>query len=113
MKLIKPNVHAVMDFAVVVVLLASPSLFPFTSPIAIFTYVLGAVHLTLTVATDFPGGLLKIIPLKVHGIIELIVSILLFVSIWIFPGISGFDRNYYLAFSFAVFLTWLLSDYES
>ncbi len=112
MKLIKPVVHAFLDYAVVLLLLTSPSFFAFSTTIAFFTYALGAVHLTLTATTDFPGGIFKIIPLKVHGIVELSVSFLLFIGVWIYPSISDVDRNYYLAFSILVFLTWLLTDYQ-
>jgi len=54
-KVIPVGIHVVLDFAVVVVLIAAPFLFGFsdeTNPTAFFI-VLGVVHLLLTIATRF------------------------------------------------------------
>jgi hypothetical protein len=113
MKFIKPKHHAILDYAVVALLLASPSIIPFTQAVAVFTYVLAGIHFTLTISTDFPGGLIKIIPLEVHALIELFVSILLLASVFILSDVSNTDRYYYTTFSCAVFLTWVFTDYKA
>ena len=71
------KIHGIIDYLVVAFLLVSPSLFHLPEITALFTYILGGIHLVLTISTNFEMGLLKIIPLVLHGWIELIVSIAL------------------------------------
>ena len=71
------RIHGIIDYGVVIFLWLSPTFFGLPQITALFTYILGGVHLALTILTDFEMGLLKIVPLKVHGWIELIVSIIL------------------------------------
>jgi hypothetical protein len=63
MRFISPKIHGVIDYLVVLFLLLSPTIFGFDGLIAVFTYALGAVHLILTLLTNFDAGLFKIIPL--------------------------------------------------
>ena len=112
MKLISPKLHGIIDYLVVAFLLASPLIFGFDGVLAIFTYALGAVHLLLTVATDFPAGLIKLIPLSVHGSIELIVgAVLITLAFTLFKDENN-GRLFYIAFGTAVLLVWLATDYR-
>lgn len=111
MKIIDENFHAVLDYVVVAFLLISPSLFQFTEAVSTFTYVLGGIHLVLTLTTNFKGGVLKVIPLKAHGMIELVLSIILIIVPWLLSFTNQTDRYFYSAFGLVVFLTWLLTDY--
>lgn len=105
--------HAILDYIVVIFLLMSPSLFHLPATTAIFTYVLGVVHLSLTALTDFPLGVFKVIPFKVHGAIELLVSGSLVAAAFILAQIDGtIAKTFYLSFAAVVFLTWLISDYK-
>jgi hypothetical protein len=113
MKLINAKVHGMIDYLVVIFLLLSPALFALSPFVSTITYTLAGVHFLLTILTDFPYGLVKIIPFKIHGLIELLVSLLLIALPWIL----GFDeqtndRHFYMAFGGAVLLTWLLTDYQ-
>ena len=113
MKIINSKIHGIIDYLVVIFLWVSPTLFELPETTALFTYVLGAIHLTLTVLTNFKFGLFKVIPLKIHGLIELIVSIaLVAVAFYLGNQEGDISRNFYLGFAVAVFLTWLLSDYS-
>src|SRR5690349_8032031 len=79
MKQLSPKVHGILDYATVVFLLCSPYLFDMQPNGRLFTFALGFVHLVLTLITDFPMGIFKIVPLRIHGIIELIVSVVLLI----------------------------------
>ncbi|HET9055771.1 MAG TPA: hypothetical protein VFN30_02870, partial [Chitinophagaceae bacterium] len=80
---------------------------------SIFTYALGGVHLVLTATTNFELGIIKIVPVKVHGMIELIVSIVLLGVAFYLNNLEGeLSRNFYIAFAIAVFLTWVITDYK-
>lgn len=113
MKFISPKLHGVIDLLVVVFLLASPTIFNFTGLLATFTYALAGVHLVLTLLTDFGMGVIKVIPLQVHGAIELIVGVVLIVLAYtLFNDPAQIGKLYYTAFGAAVLLTWLFSDYK-
>lgn len=113
MKIITPFVHGVIDYGVVLFLLLSPSLFNITGLPGILIYALSAIHLFLSITTGFKLSIFKLIPFKIHGIIELLVSIVLVVMPWIF-GFAEVTaaRNFYIIFGVVVFLTWLLTDYK-
>ena len=111
MKMISPKIHGVIDYTVVAFLWLSPLLFSFTDLVSILTYGLGFIHLMLTVFSDFPLGLYKILPFKFHGIAELIVSIILIAST-LFINLSEVEQIFYFFFGIAVFFTWLLTDYN-
>lgn len=106
--------HGAIDYLVVAFLLLSPTLFGLKGITATFTYVLAAIHLLLTVTTSFEFGLVKLIPFKIHGLIELIVSIALIGVAFYLGNLEGeLSRNFYLAFGVAVFLTWTITDYKT
>jgi len=112
MKFISPKIHGIIDYLVVVFLLASPTLFGFTGLLSCFTYALGGVHLALTLLTDFSGGLFKIIPLPIHGLIELVVGIALIVIAYtLFKDIAA-GKLFYTVFGAAVLLVFVVTDYK-
>lgn len=111
MKLINPKIHGILDYCVVLFLWLSAPLLAFTPWVVKFTFVLGFVHLLLTVFTDFPVGGFKVLPFRIHGFIELVVAIVLVVSPW-FLNLNSVDKVFYVAFGIAVFLTWILTDYD-
>lgn len=114
MKFINSRLHGILDYVVVAFLLLSPSIFNLPELTALFTYVLGGIHLGLTLFTNFEAGVIKIIPLKIHGMIELIVSIALIGVAFYFGSREGsLARNFYIAFGAAVFFTWLGTDYTT
>lgn len=113
MKLISAKMHGILDYVTVLFLLAAPSIFVMSDTARYFTYTLAVVHLVLTLFTNFDMGLIKIVPLKLHGLIELLVSFAL-------AGISFYFRSegdavafyFYLVFAIVLFIVWILSDYS-
>jgi hypothetical protein len=112
MKIISPKIHGIIDYLVVIFLLASPTLFGFTGFIATFTYALAGIHLLLTILTNYNAGLLKIIPLPLHGLVELIVGIVLIILAYKIFSDTQTGKIFYACFGLAVLLVWLLSDYN-
>lgn len=111
---INSKIHGVIDYLVVIFLWVSPSLFNLPEVTALFTYTLGGIHLALTVLTNFELGLIKVIPFKIHGWIELVVALALFGVAFYLGSIEGdLSRNFYIGFGAAVFLTWLITDYKT
>lgn len=106
--------HGMIDYGVVLFLWLSPTLFSMPSMTAKFTYLLGGIHLALTLLTNFELGVIKVIPFKIHGLIELIVSIALVGVSFYLGGIEGnIPQYFYLGFAAAVFATWAITDYKT
>ncbi len=114
MKIINPRVHGILDYVVVVGLLAAPTLLGLAGSPAVIAYLLAGVHLTLTLLTAFPMGALKAIPFKIHGLIEMIVGPCLVAS----PFVLGFSalpmaKDFYVICGAMIFLVWVLTDYKN
>ncbi|HZY35292.1 MAG TPA: hypothetical protein VFE53_01510 [Mucilaginibacter sp.] len=113
MKFISPKIHGLIDYFVVVFLFVSPTFFGFSGLVATFTYALGAVHLLLTISTNYPLGVLKIVPVTVHAAIELLVGIILIVLAYtLFGNNAQGSKLYYVVFGTVILLTWLVTDYR-
>lgn len=115
MKIINSKLHGIIDYIVVLFLMLAPTLFGLSALIAFLTYALGLIHLTLTIFTNFSYGVVKVIPLKIHGLIELIVAIALMASPLMLDGLTehSIDRFFFAGFGVAVLLTWALTDYSN
>jgi low affinity Fe/Cu permease len=113
MKIINANVHAVLDYLTVIFLWISPSLFNFSRPVSTFTYILGAIHLLLTISTNYKYGILKFIPFPTHGTIELILGIVLIITPWLLNFTNNTDCYYYSALALVIFITYALTDFSS
>ncbi len=117
MKFINPTIHAILDYLVVILFWAAAYYYSDvnTAGGVMFLYAIGAVHLVLTLATNFPGGIFKIIPLCIHGWIELAVG-LSFVSLpWVLKSkeiINHGDLCVIVAFGVLILVTWAFSDYK-
>ena len=113
MKLISAKVHGYLDYAVVAGFLTAPSLFYITGLPAVLAYILAAVHFALTLFTDFPLGTVKVIPLKIHGFVEMAVGPCLMVL----PFVLSFTEQapaaaFYGISGILIFAVWLLTDYK-
>lgn len=86
MKPLSAKPHGVLDYAVGLFLLASPWLFGFNdvSTAATWTMVaVGLVALVLSLMTNYPLGLFKIVPFPTHGRVETAGAIFLLISPWL------------------------------
>ena len=114
MNFITSKIHGILDYIVVIFLWVSPILLDFPEKTAVFTYILGAIHLVLTMFTNFEYGVIRFIPLKIHGAIELIVALALVGFAFYIGNLEGeLARNFYLGFALAVFIVWIFSDYTN
>jgi len=113
MKVISPRMHGYLDFVTVILFLLAPTLFGLSDLPALLAYGLAAVHLIVTLTSDFPFGVVKIIPFTVHGWIERIVGPTLIAV----PFVLGFTedevaRNFYVAVGVVIILIGVLTDYQ-
>jgi hypothetical protein len=112
MRFISPRVHGIIDYLVVVFLLASPIYFGLTGLLATFTYALAFVHLLLTILTDYAPGIFKLIPFQVHGAIELLVGVILISLAYTLFNDKPDGKLFYVIFGTYLLLTWLVTDYR-
>lgn len=114
MKIINSKIHGFIDYTFVGLLWLAPMLLGLDEKAVLFSNILGSIHLTLTVFTNFELGLFRFVPFKTHGLIELIVPFLLIgVAIYLDNVENEMSRNYFLGVAVAVLLTWAMTDYKS
>lgn len=100
-KLIPTKSHARMDYAVGLLLIASPWLFGFADESTAATWIAvlaGVAILGLSAITDYEGGLLaRLIPMRTHLMADAGLGLLLAVSPWLF-GFADEGTNAWLPF---------------
>ena len=112
MKILSPTLHGYIDYAVVVLFLFAPTLIGLTGIAGTIAYALAGIHLAMTLVTDFPLGVVKLIPFTVHGWVERIVGPVLVML----PFILGFGppaQGFYIVVGIAIILVGLLTDYQA
>jgi hypothetical protein len=110
MGLISPAVHRVLDFVLVIAFALAPTLFHLTGRTAALAYVIAAIHLLDTLATEFPGRARRPIPFRSHGIVELVVGIAL-VAVPLVRHWTHGARIFYPAIGVAILVVWALTRY--
>lgn len=89
--LIPLNVHAAIEPVAAIVLIASAWIFGFSdnSTAKIVTIVVGAIMLLSGLMTDWRHSPVRIIPLRVHFMTDLVLGVVLVIS----PFVFGFHHN--------------------
>ncbi len=114
MKIISSKAHGILDYATALFLLASPTIFKMEGDLCLFTYVLGGVHLVLTAITNFEVGLLKLIPFRIHGLIEVVVSLALAgVAFCFYNNNNEFGFYFYMALAVVIMIVFILTDFRT
>ena len=113
MNKLPPPFHGTFDYILVIYFLLAPSLFTLTPTIGIISYLLGVIHLMLTLFTNFPLGVKKIIPFRIHGFIELVLAVILIAM----PALMGesvtfYDSLFFIITGAVILLIWILSRYK-
>lgn len=113
MKIISPRVHGYLDYATVIVFLLAPTLIGLTGFPAIFAYVLAGVHLVMTLVTNFPLGIGKLIPLPIHGWVERVVGpVLVLISFVPEFTVEAPARIFYIVMGIVIIVAGLITDYR-
>ena len=111
MKIISPTFHGYLDYVTVVLFLVAPTLVGLTGAAGTFAYALAAIHLAMTLVTDFPLGAAKVIPFAIHGWVERVVG----PALILLPFALGFDapaRLFYIMIGAVIILVGLVTDYR-
>jgi hypothetical protein len=112
MKIISPKIHAVLDYLTVIFFAVSPSLFPLSAILMKMCYGLSIIHLLLTLTTQNFGGFVKVIPLRIHGLVEFVIALLFgIIALANFTGYNE-DQVYFAALSVVFLLVFSLTDFK-
>lgn len=98
MKVIPSQIHGILDYLSGIALLLAPNLFGFAElggPAVWIPRILGVVILAQSVMTNYELGLVKIIPLKMHLMLDYVASLFLAASPFLF-GFSDEPINAWL-----------------
>ena len=111
MKILSDTTHGILDYVTVALFVLAPSLFGFTGTAAIISYALAGIHLAMTLLTNMPLGVIKIIPMKLHAFVEMLVGPVLVVGALAFPALVADGRGFFIAVGIVIIAVWLLSHY--
>jgi len=86
MKLISTKTHGVLDYLVGIFLIVSPWIFGLnpTDAEGIIFIVLGIMAVVYSIFTNYELGLIRIIPVKIHLMLDVLSGIVLAASPWLF-----------------------------
>lgn len=111
LNLIPPSIHRALDLVTVAIFALAPIFLRLSGPPAMLSYALAVIHLVLTLATRFPDMRKRPIALKVHGMIELVVGVVLVALPWVL-GWTETARTFYTVMGLIILVVWLLSKYQ-
>jgi hypothetical protein len=112
-RILAPLPHAVIDYALVVVLFLAPTWFAFGGVAASISYLLAIVHLGLSLITAYPLGIWRMVPFPAHGQLELIVGCTLAIAPLFLP-FEGDDkaRFCFIALGLLIIGVYALTNYR-
>ena len=110
MKVISDTAHGILDYLTVAIFALAPSILGLTGFAALVSYALAAIHLVMTLLTNMPLGVLKIIPMRLHALVEMLVGPVLVVAALV-PTLLGDKREFFLVMGLVILAVWLLSSY--
>ena len=105
------RIHAAADYLVGASFFGVPILSDFPSSARLVAWGVAAIHFVMTILTDYPGGVLRLIPLRYHLRAELVLGPVLFAMPWLL-GFSGHCTATILFTVWGVisFLTYFVTD---
>ena len=111
LKFLTDRVHGVLDYLLVVQFALAPHTFNIAGTSALLCYALATIHLLMTAFTDMPLGIVKLIPLKVHGAVELFVGLALIAAAWTLTAYLQSGQLFFTLTGAIVFFVWVSSNY--
>lgn len=111
-KVLDNKIHGFLDYLTVLAFAAIPTFFGLKGLPANLSYLLAIIHFLMTILTNFEVGLFKVLPLRIHKFVEVLVGPGLMVSPWVF-GFSHYTtaRHVYIGAGIAINLISWISRY--
>jgi len=111
MKVVSDTAHGILDYLTVAIFALAPGILGLTGFAALVSYALAAVHLIMTLLTNMPLGVVKIIPMRLHALVEMLVGPVLVVAALVLPTLLGDKREFFLVMGLVILAVWFLSSY--
>ena len=111
MTILSHRLHGTLDYATVLFLALAPTLFGLTGGTAYLAYGLAGAHLTVTVLTAFPLGVVALISPNLHAAVELVVGTSLLAAPWLAPGLFAGGQVFFTVVGGVVLGFWAVTDY--
>ena len=111
MKPISPTVHGAIDYLAVVIFAGAPAVIGLSGWPAALSYALAGIHLLMTLLTDFPAGVIKVIPIVLHQWVERIVGPVLVILALV--SMTEAARAFFVAMGVIIFAVERLTAYRS
>jgi hypothetical protein len=97
------------DSLTVAIFVLAPSILGLTGFAALVPHALATIHLAKTLLTDMPLGAIKIVPMRLHALAEILVGPVLVVAALVLPTILRDKRGFFLNMGLVISVVWLLS----
>lgn len=110
MSLIRPATHRLLDWVTVAAFAVAPFALGLTGLPAYLAWALAGVHLGMTLLTAFPGGPARPVPLRLHGVVELLVGPVLILAPFAL-GWTGAARWFYMIAGLVILAVRFSSSY--
>ena len=97
MKFITKRIHALLDYPVAIALIVLPFVLGLgtSNPLALtLSVATGVAALLLTILTDHHLGIIRVVPYKVHLIVDFLVAIVFILAPFVL-SFEGIDAYYY------------------
>ena len=91
MKPISLSLHGAIDYRAVLIFAAAPAVIGLSGWPAVLSYALAGVHLLMTLLTDFPAGVIKVVAVTLHNWVERTVGPVLIILA--FVPLNGATQN--------------------
>src|ERR1700730_3606903 len=111
MKPISLTVHGAIDYLAVVIFAGAPAIIGLSGWPAALSYALAGIHLLMTLLTDFPAGVIKVIPIVLHQWVERIVGPVLVILAFVL--MTQIARAFFVAMGVIIFAVERLTAYRS
>lgn len=108
------RMHGLFDYFVVLIFALAPSLLPLSFYGTVVAYTLALVHLLMTLLTGYPAGVIRLIPLQLHGYVELTAGLVLAVGPWVAGNlINPTDQLFFSVAGVVILAVWLITPFRS
>lgn len=98
MKFLPTKIHGILDYIVGIALILAPMIFGFSDVggVAVaLPQILGIGLIVYSIFTNYEWGLVRVLPMSYHLVVDFVAALLLAVSPWLF-GFSDEDANAWL-----------------
>jgi hypothetical protein len=105
--------HGVLDYATCAFFALAPTLFNLHGTYATVCYVLAGGYLVISLLTNMPLGVARVIPFPVHGKLELVSGLVFIASPWLFGFANDNEtaRNLFVASGVVFLVVYFLTDW--